>query len=54
MVDWKVNQKMETTTEDCKNRNLHLQNRSFRNLQLYFSLSGSFFYAPITILTLQS
>ena len=24
MVEWKVNQNLKTTTEDCKNPNLHL------------------------------
>ena len=42
-VDWKVNQKVKTTAEDCKNPNLQLHIGSFRNLPFYFSLSGSFF-----------
>ena len=41
-VDWKVNRKVKTTAEDCENPDLQLQTGSFRNLQLYFSLSGSF------------
>ena len=53
-VDWKVNQKLKTTTEDCRNLYLELHSGIFGNLQLYLSLSGSFCYAPITILTLQS
>ena len=51
---WKVNQKLKTATEDYNNSNLQTQIGSFRNLQLYFPLSGSFFYPPITILTSQS
>ena len=33
--------KPTTTTQDCKKPNLQLQIGIFRNLQLYFSLSGS-------------